>query len=164
MEPLRLMLVDINLPIQVYQTSQNSSSYVDKINFKETKKNKGKAWNALAFGDISVSNGIKINEFFTAQKETFDPADWNFGVGAKTLLVHAFGGYDGPKGEGAPRLGLFTGHFSFGEATVAVDEFTEELRFNVVYKQIYVQNGDGVLSGSTAYHKYGGSFIDVLLK
>ncbi|MDF1755481.1 MAG: hypothetical protein P1U89_22015 [Verrucomicrobiales bacterium] len=69
--------------------------------------------------------------------------------GDKALLLHLFGGVAG-------KIGRKGGHFSFGMAEVVTDPFTGELRLQIEYKQIYVNNVDGLIPGSSQWHCYMG--------
>lgn len=99
----------------------------------------------------------------TLQKVWVDPAgtspettalDWK--EGDRGLLVHLFGGIGGKKGE---RIiaGTVTGHFAYGIAEVIRDPFTDELRWDILYHQIYAHNSQGILSGLQTWDNYMGS-------
>ncbi len=81
------------------------------------------------------------------------PESWK--VGDRALVLHAFGGIGGPKGEGAPGATV-TGHFAFGVAQVAIDPFTQEPQFDIRYHQIYAHNPNGIVSGSVDWSAYAG--------
>lgn len=72
------------------------------------------------------------------------------------LVVHTFGWRGGEKGDPAI-FGLVPGHFSFGFARVVKDEFNGELRFDLVYRQVYGHNREGVIAGAQRWHAYMGS-------
>lgn len=71
------------------------------------------------------------------------------------IVIHCFGGIGGKKAESAP-LGIVTGHFAFGIAKVVRDRFTNELRFDIEYKQVYAHNPDGIVAGSSKWQSYMG--------
>ncbi len=71
------------------------------------------------------------------------------------IVIHCFGGIGGKKAEPAP-LGIVTGHFAFGIAKVVRDRFTDELRFDIEYKQVYAHNPDGIVAGSSKWQSYMG--------
>ncbi len=74
--------------------------------------------------------------------------------GKKYLLLHVFGA-----NEQTPKtMGLVTGHFSYGVATVKPNPFTGEAMYEVIYNQIYVQTSKGIVSGKLAWHEYMGHF------
>ena len=77
--------------------------------------------------------------------------------GDMALVVHTFGWRGGERGDPAV-LGLVPGHFAFGFAQVITDEFTGDLRFDLVYRQVYGHNREGVVAGAHRWHSYMGSF------
>jgi predicted Abi (CAAX) family protease len=81
--------------------------------------------------------------------------DWQ--VGERALLVHIFGSTGGARGEPLKWRILSAGHFAFGLATVVVDPFTDEKRFDIVYNQLYGGNPEGILAGRTSWAAYMGS-------
>lgn len=90
--------------------------------------------------------------------ETFPPANsaerpWQ--EGDRALLMHVYGGIGGKKPEISP-LGIFFGHFAFGIAKVVRDRLTDELRFEIEYRQIYTHNCDGIISGTLSWVRYMG--------
>jgi predicted Abi (CAAX) family protease len=80
-------------------------------------------------------------------------------IGSRGLLVHLFGWrrVEGEKRGVMDRLGIVTGHFSFGIAEVVQDPFTSEPRWRIVYHQVYGHNREEVVSGSIAWHAYMGN-------
>lgn len=92
----------------------------------------------------------------TSSAQTAGSAGWT--IGERALVLHLFGGRGGtqPTAESAV-LGTYTGHFSFGVAEVIRDPFTEELRWQVDYVQIYARNVEGILSGDTTWANYMGN-------
>ncbi len=77
--------------------------------------------------------------------------------GDKAVVIHLFGGIGGPiKDERVPILRLVTGHFAYGFAHVVRDPFTDELRFDIEYEQVYAHNVDGIVSGSMKWSSYMG--------
>lgn len=72
------------------------------------------------------------------------------------LTIHTFGWRGGPRGNSAP-LGIAPGHFSFGFAKVIRDEFTGNLRFDIIHRQVYAHNKEGIISGAIRWHAYVGS-------
>ncbi|MBD2041980.1 hypothetical protein [Microcoleus sp. FACHB-672] len=77
-------------------------------------------------------------------------------VGDVALVVHTYGWRGGERGDKVP-LGIVPGHFAFGFAKVVRDEFTGELRFDLVYRQVYAHNREGVIAGAMRWHLYMGS-------
>jgi predicted Abi (CAAX) family protease len=76
-----------------------------------------------------------------------------FREGAEGLVLHLFGGI-GPK-EAKP---VVTGHFAFGTSKIVRDPFTNELQVDVVYKQVYAHNPNGIVSGTVHWSAYDGAF------
>ena len=70
-------------------------------------------------------------------------SEWR--LGDKALAMHLFGGIGGKKAE-APAWLPVAGHFSYGIAEVVRDRITSELRFDIVYYQVYGHNVDGIIS------------------
>lgn len=93
--------------------------------------------------------------------------------GDRALLMHVYGGIGGPNGDHTP-FGIYFGHFAYGIATIVRDRITQELRFNIEYRQIYTHNCDGIISGSLDWTRYAGDrqfgwlgcrpFTDILIK
>ncbi|MFM6356166.1 MAG: peptidase, partial [Planktothrix sp.] len=93
--------------------------------------------------------------------------------GDRALLMHVYGGIGGPNGDHTP-FGIYFGHFAYGIATVVRDRISQELRFNIEYRQIYTHNCDGIISGSLDWTRYAGDrqfgwlgcrpFTDILIK
>jgi predicted Abi (CAAX) family protease len=78
-------------------------------------------------------------------------------LGDKALLLHLFGGIGGNPADVPGVWKTVTGHFAFGVATVVRDEFTEELRWQVEYNQVYAHNSDGIIAGRQDWLTYMGS-------
>jgi len=76
--------------------------------------------------------------------------------GTRALLIHVYGGIGGKQTEPAAQGPVYFGHFSFGTATVIRDSLTDELRFDIVYHQIYTQNSDGLTAGTMHWSRYMG--------
>ncbi len=73
------------------------------------------------------------------------------------LIVHTFGWRGGPRGDSALLGIVTTGHFAYGFAKVISDEFTSQLRFDLVYRQIYGHGREGIIAGAQKWHAYMGS-------
>jgi len=82
------------------------------------------------------------------------PANWR--IGEKALLVHVYGGIGGPKKEAEASGPLYFGHFAYGVAEVVEDPLSLEPRFEIVYYQVYTQNGDGLTAGALHWSRYMG--------
>ena len=70
--------------------------------------------------------------------------------------MHLYGGIGGKKAEAAAWLPV-PGHFSYGIAEVIRDRITSELRFDIIYYQVYCHNPDAIVSGSLTWAAYMGS-------
>ncbi|MDJ0556997.1 MAG: peptidase [Microcoleaceae cyanobacterium MO_207.B10] len=98
-----------------------------------------------------------INTMFldpTQESKSYPPSQvWQ--EGERGLLMHVYGGIGGKNPEFSP-LGIFFGHFAFGIAKVVRDRLTNELRFDIEYRQIYTHNCDGIISGTLSWQRYMG--------
>ncbi len=75
--------------------------------------------------------------------------------GDRALVMHVFGGVGGKKPELAP-MGIYFGHFAYGIANVVREPLTQELRFDIEYRQIYTHNTGGIISGNNSWIRYMG--------
>lgn len=75
--------------------------------------------------------------------------------GDTAIVMHAFGGIGGKKGDPIT-FGIVTGHFAYGLAHVVRDSLTGELRFDIEYRQIYAHNPDGIVAGRIKWCNYLG--------
>jgi predicted Abi (CAAX) family protease len=82
------------------------------------------------------------------------PSGWS--VGDKALLVHVYGGIGGAQREQEASSFIYFGHFAYGLAEVVLDPLAGEPRFEIVYHQIYTQNGDGLIAGALHWSRYMG--------
>jgi predicted Abi (CAAX) family protease len=118
---------------------QKSLAYLNNENWQNTPTQKGQAKIVL----------LSPNE----DRKNDRTCPWQEGdIG---IVIHCFGGIGGKKAETAP-LGIVTGHFAFGIAKVVRDRFTDELRFDIEYKQVYAHNPDGIVAGSSKWQSYMG--------
>lgn len=76
--------------------------------------------------------------------------------GQRALLIHVYGGVGGNKAEPAAKAPLYFGHFAYGTAEVVREPLTGELRFEIIYHQIYTHNSGGLISGSLHWSRYMG--------
>ncbi len=82
------------------------------------------------------------------------PTPW--AEGQRALLIHVYGGVGGNKAEPAAKAPLYFGHFAYGTAEVVREPLTGELRFEIIYHQIYTQNPEGLISGRLHWSRYMG--------
>jgi predicted Abi (CAAX) family protease len=76
--------------------------------------------------------------------------------GDKALVVHTFGGIGGKKGEFVFPPGFISGHFAYGVARVVREPLTDELCFDIEYRQVYAHNPDAILSGAIHWSSFMG--------
>ena len=127
------------IPDKTYLGLQKSLAYLSRENWQNTPTQKGQAKIVL----------LSPND----EAENDRTSGW--GEGDIGIVIHCFGGIGGKKGELAP-LGIVTGHFAFGIAKIVRDRFTDELRFDIEYKQVYAHNSDGIVAGSSKWQSYMG--------
>jgi predicted Abi (CAAX) family protease len=82
-----------------------------------------------------------------------------FAPGDRALVVHLFGGVDGPRGEGKALPMTETGHFAYGIATAVDDALSGERCFDIEYKQVYANNHEGIVAGAHSFAAYQGSLV-----
>ncbi|MEH2254389.1 CPBP family glutamic-type intramembrane protease [Nostoc sp.] len=124
-------------PRQIITGEELGLNYIKKVNWQNTNKNKGKFNTALL-----KPVGTSISK-------------WQ--QGDKAIVLHLFGGIGGRKAEAIGVPYTITGHFAFGIAEVVRDEFTNELRFETKYHQIYAHNPDGIIAGTHTWADYMGN-------
>lgn len=97
-------------------------------------------------------------------KENSLPSSLNGGLGGyqwqekdKAIVLHLFGGIGGRKKEALGFPATISGHFAFGIAQVIRDSFTNELRFDIKYHQVYAHNSDGIIAGTHTWADYMGN-------
>lgn len=135
-EPRRLLRLT---PDRVDWEPEAIIAYLTGQNWDHTPLQKGKVWN-VSLGKTDEQGGE-------------NPCPWQEGdIG---IVIHSFGGIGGKKGEPTP-FGLVTGHFAYGKARVVRDRFTDELRFDIEYQQVYAHNPDGIVAGSFKWQSYLG--------
>lgn len=96
----------------------------------------------------------------TLQSVLLDPAggdgtEWR--EGDRALVIHLFGGIGGEKAEPKSVVATVTGHFAYGLAQVIRDSLTQELRFEVIYDQIYSHNPLGIVAGRVTWAEFAGN-------
>ncbi len=127
------------IPDETHFGLHKSLAYLKDENWSNTAAQKGQAKRVLLVPNEAAQNALI--------------SPWEEGdIG---IVIHSFGGIGGKKGESAP-LGIVTGHFAFGIAKVVRDGFTDELRFDIEYKQVYAHNPDGIVAGSSKWQSYMG--------
>ena len=108
-----------------------------------------------AWGDLAQRKGTVRSTQLKAGVGAGAPGDeWR--EGDRALVVHNYGGIGGKQSEVAARGPVYFGHFAYGEAQVVRDPITGELRFEIVYHQVYTQNTDGLVSGALHWTRFMG--------
>jgi predicted Abi (CAAX) family protease len=124
-------------PRQIITGKELGLNYIQEVNWQNTEKNKGK--------------------FNTALLKPIETSISKWQQGDKAIVLHLFGGIGGRKAEAIAIPNTITGHFAFGIAEVIRDEFTNELRFETKYHQIYAHNPDGIIAGTHTWADYMGN-------
>ncbi|MEH2197287.1 CPBP family glutamic-type intramembrane protease [Nostoc sp.] len=124
-------------PRQIITGKELGLNYIQEVNWQNTEKNKGK--------------------FNTALLKPVETSISKWQQGDKAIVLHLFGGIGGRKAEAIAVPYTITGHFAFGIAEVVRDEFTNELRFETKYHQIYAHNPDGIIAGTHTWADYMGN-------
>lgn len=108
-----------------------------------------------AWGDLVRRKGSVRSTQLNASSGAAAPAD-EWGEGDRALVVHTYGGIGGQQGEAAARGPVYFGHFAYGEAQVVQEPLAGELRFEIVYHQVYTQNTDGLVAGALHWSRFMG--------
>ncbi|BAY62317.1 abortive infection protein [Calothrix brevissima NIES-22] len=127
-------------PRQIINDEQLAINYIQTTNWRNPAKNKGELNTLLLAPQNSPSQSI---------------VKWQ--EGDKAIALHLFGGIGGNKAESLGVPYTVTGHFAFGIAEVIRDEFTQELRFDPQYYQIYAHNPDGIIAAKHTWADYMGN-------
>lgn len=109
---------------------------------------KKEAWNNLPAKKGKIDS-VLLNHITNAKNNPWVE-------GKRALLIHTYGGIGGNKTEPAAKTPLYFGHFAYGIATVVRESLTGELRFEIVYHQVYTQNSEGLIAGSLHWSRYMG--------
>ncbi|MBD2519484.1 CPBP family intramembrane metalloprotease [Nostoc sp. FACHB-973] len=125
-------------PRQIITGEELGISYIQEANWRNTEANKDK------FNTVLLKPGNSPNQSIWQE-------------GDKAIVLHLFGGIGGRKAEALGIPYTITGHFAFGIAEVIRDEFTNELRFETKYHQIYAHNPDGIIAGTHTWADYMGN-------
>jgi predicted Abi (CAAX) family protease len=130
-------------PRQIITGEELGLNYIQEVNWQNTEKNKGK-FNTVLLKPVETQNSL--NQSISKWQE-----------GNKAIVLHLFGGIGGRKAEPLGVPYTISGHFAFGIAEVVRDEFTNELRFETKYHQIYAHNPDGIIAGTHTWADYMGN-------
>ncbi|MBD2310036.1 CAAX protease [Chroococcidiopsis sp. FACHB-1243] len=110
---------------------------------------KKESWDNLAAQKGKISSVLLGDETIQARSATWYE-------GKRALLIHVYGGIGGKKTEPKAKSPLYFGHFAYGIAKVVREPLTDELRFEIVYHQVYTHNTDGLIAGSLHWSRYMG--------
>ncbi|MBD2357482.1 CPBP family intramembrane metalloprotease [Tolypothrix sp. FACHB-123] len=127
-------------PRQIINSKQLAINYIKAINWRNTEENKGQ------FHTVLLDSTNKPNQSIL---------QWQ--AGDRAIALHLFGGIGGRKAESLGIPYTVTGHFAFGITEVIRDEFTQELRFETKYFQIYTHNPDGIIAAKHTWADYMGN-------
>ncbi|MEB3279978.1 MAG: peptidase [Lyngbya sp.] len=127
-------------PDRVITGKKSTLNFMNFHAWDNTVENKGHAYTTLLAPHID-----NINK---------KSAHWQ--EGDRALLMHVFGGIGGKNPEFSP-LGIYFGHFAFGMAKVIREPLSNELRFQIEYRQIYTHNSSGITSGTLDWTRYMGA-------
>jgi len=111
---------------------------------------KKESWDNLAAQKGKISSVLLGDKTIQVRRATA----WR--EGQRALLIHVYGGIGGKKTEPKAKSPLYFGHFAYGIAKVVREPLTDELRFEMVYHQIYTHNTDGLIAGSLHWSRYMG--------
>jgi predicted Abi (CAAX) family protease len=118
-------------PDDIITGKSASLEYLHFQNWHNTPAHKGNAWTQL----------------LDPQAQTSDEALGKWQEGDRGIVMHLFGGIGGRWAE-PKTLGTISGHFAYGIANVVHDDWTNELRFDIEYYQVYAHNPHGIISGT----------------
>ncbi len=130
-------------PRQIITSEELGINYIQEVNWQNTENNKGK-FNTVLLKPVETQNSL--NQSISKWQE-----------GNKAIVLHLFAGIGGRKAEALGVPYTVTGHFAFGIAEVVRDKFTNELRFETKYHQIYAHNPDGIIAGTHTWADYMGN-------
>ncbi|PZV18673.1 MAG: CAAX protease [Leptolyngbya sp.] len=139
-------------PEEVAFGSKVGYRYIRKRSWAEATAQKGKISSVLCAPKSNGSSGAiqaAINDWQEGGSEAFPE-------GTRALLIHTYGGIGGIQKEPAAATPIFFGHFAYGMAEVVREPLTGELRFEIVYHQVYCQNTDGLTAGTIHWSRYMG--------
>ncbi|MFB2880008.1 CAAX protease [Floridanema aerugineum] len=109
-----------------------------------------------AWGNLNQQKGKISSTRLSYSSKSLKQAKNQLQEGSRALLVHVYGGIGGKKIEPSAQGPVYFGHFAFGVATVIREPLSDELRWDIIYHQIYTQNPDGLTSGSMHWSRYMG--------
>ena len=136
-EPRALMRLE---PNEVILGAEAGLNYIRRTNWKDTEIQKG------------TGKTVLLDPVSSQRQEAI--SSWQ--EGDRAIVIHLYGGIGGDKKDERGFLGLVTGHFAYGVASVVRDPLTDDLRFDIEYQQVYAHNSDGIISGPIKWFSYMG--------
>jgi predicted Abi (CAAX) family protease len=134
-------------PNQIITGEESGLNYIQTLNWRDTEKQKGKL-NTVLLNPVETPN-------LDTQNTPHSISKWT--QGDRAIALHLFGGIGGRKSEALGVPYTITGHFAVGIAEVVRDEFTNELRFEIKYHQIYAHNPDGIIAATHTWADFMGN-------
>ncbi|MCL6435841.1 MAG: CAAX protease [Leptolyngbyaceae cyanobacterium HOT.MB2.61] len=131
-------------PDEVVFGRKASYHYIRKRSWADIRAQKGKISSVLCVSRDDNSSSAIQNAI----------SEWK--EGDRALLLHVYGGIGGKQAEPAAATPIFFGHFALGMGKVICDPLSEELRFDLLYYQVYTHNTDGLIAGTLHWSRYMG--------
>ena len=128
-------------PEQVVLGDKEAKTYLKKQAWENAGAHKGKIQSVL----------------LSPRAEDAEAAVSEWQEGDEALIASVYGGITGRKQEPYAVMGrYYFGHFSYGTARVIREPLSGELRFDIVYHQVYTNNIDGLIPGRLHWSRYMG--------
>ncbi|MCB0164205.1 MAG: CAAX protease [Anaerolineae bacterium] len=109
------------------------------------------------WGDAVAYKGRITSVLLSPSAKDATAALANWQEGDRVLLASVYGGITGRTPEPYAAFGkIYFGHFSYGTADIVREPLTGELRFEIVYHQVYTNNIDGLIAGKLHWSRYMG--------
>ncbi|MDJ0775992.1 MAG: CAAX protease, partial [Mastigocoleus sp. MO_167.B18] len=124
--------------------------YINHEYWRDVTDDKGQISTVLLYPKVSST------PYFLEQKLDLEIEAINqWKEGDRALLMHVFGGIGGKNPEFTP-LGIYFGHFAYGIAKVIREPLSQELCFDIEYRQIYAHNNTAIIAGNNSWIRYTG--------
>lgn len=128
-------------PQETLAGTQTGLNYINFGNWRNTPDRKGTLQSVLVKSDGGEAQAPTWTE------------------GTPMLVIHLFGGIGGELAEPRSVPVTVTGHFAFGQGQVVTDPFTQELRLQVIYDQVYSHGPQGIVAGRSLWAEYSGNLL-----
>ena len=142
-------LISLSLD-EVIFGEQATLDYINHEYWRDPVDNKGQISTVLLYPTVSSTP-----DFLEQKLDLEIKAINQWEEGDRALVMHVFGGIGGKNPEFAP-LGIYFGHFAYGVAKVVREPLSQELCFDIEYRQIYAHNNTGITSGNNSWIRYMG--------